>query len=208
MAASLPSAGARTQGPRSRPLRDRRPHPARFCVGRLASIDLKEMGTMRHVGWSIAAAAIGMVLVGTACTASSGSASAQTADAASASTYAVTLSDELTITPALIDAPANTALTFTVTNEGKGQHSFAVQAPGQTFETAMLDGGATATLDVPGLAAGNYEYLCTVPGHADAGMKGTLMVAGTSGTDQAAADTTTGTGASPMASMSAQQMAD
>jgi uncharacterized cupredoxin-like copper-binding protein len=166
------------------------------------------MGTMRHIGWSIAAAAIGMVLVGMACTASSGSASVQTADAASASTYAVTLSDELKIMPAMIDAPANAPLTFDITNEGKSQHSFAVQAPDQTYETAMLDGGATATLSVPSLPEGNYEYLCTVPGHADAGMKGTLMVAGAAGTDQAAAGARTGTGASPMASMSAQQMAD
>jgi len=162
---------------------------------------------MRHIRASIAAAAIGMLLAATACTASSGSTSGQTADAASASTYAVTLSDELKITPAMIDAPANTALTFDVTNEGKGQHSFAVQAPGQTYETALLDGGATATLAVPGLAAGSYEYLCTVPGHADAGMKGMLMVAEGAGTVQAAG-ATTGSSASPMASMTAQQMAD
>jgi hypothetical protein len=109
---------------------------------------------MRHIGWSIAAAAVGMILVGTACTASSAAAGAQTADAASASTYAVTLSDELKISPEMIDAPANTLLTFTVTNEGKGQHSFAVLASGQTYETAMLDGGTTATLEVPGSRPG------------------------------------------------------
>jgi FtsP/CotA-like multicopper oxidase with cupredoxin domain len=165
------------------------------------------MGMIRHIGWSIAAAAIVMVLVGTACTASSGSASGQTADLAAASMYAVTLSDELKITPAMIDAPANAPLTFTVTNEGKGEHSFAVQAADQTYETAMLDGGATATLEVPGLPAGNYEYLCTVPGHADAGMKGTLMVADAAGTVQAAGSTA-GSSATPMASMTAQEMAD
>jgi len=158
---------------------------------------------MRHTGWSIAAAAIGMVLVSTACTASSASG----AEAASASTYAVALSDELKIAPAMIDAPANTPLTFTVTNEGKGQHSFAVQAPGQTYETAMLDGGAAATLEVPGLAAGDYEYLCTVAGHADAGMKGMLMVAAAATGVQAAA-APVGPSAVPMASMTAQEMAD
>jgi len=169
---------------------------------------------MRHIGQrirrSIAAAAIGMVLVGTACTASSGSASAGNAEVASASTYAVTLSDELKISPEMIDAPANTPLTFTVTNEGKGQHSFAVLASGKTYETAMLDGGATATLEVPGLSAGNYTTECTVPGHADAGMKGMLMVADTAASDgtvqAAAADS--GASAAPMASMTAQQMAD
>jgi FtsP/CotA-like multicopper oxidase with cupredoxin domain len=169
----------------------------------------KEMGTMRHMGWSIAAAAIGVVLVGTACTASSGSSSGQTAETVAASTYAVSLSDELKITPAMIDAPANTPLTFAVTNEGKAQHSFAVQAPDQTYETAMLDGGATATLEVPGLAAGNYEYLCTVAGHADAGMKGMLMVADAAGAVQAAgAPADPGSSPAPMASMTAQQMAD
>src|ERR1041385_5164395 len=102
---------------------------------------------MRHMGersrWSIAAAVIGIVLVGTACTASSGSASAGEADVASASTYTGTLSDELKISPEMIDAPANAPLTFTVTNQGKGQHSFAVLTSDKTYETAMLEGGAT-----------------------------------------------------------------
>src|SRR5262245_15395061 len=169
----------------------------------------KELGTMRHISWSIAAAAIGMVLIGTACTASSGSPSAGTADLASASTYAVTLSDELKIAPEMIDAPANTPLTFTVTNEGKGQHSFAVIAPDQTYETAMLDGGASATLEVPGLPAGNYTTECTVTGHADAGMKGMLMVADAAGGGTVqAAGADAGASAAPMASMTAQQMAD
>src|SRR3954471_14357968 len=206
MPGSVRLAGSRAQGRRSRSPRDGRPQSPAKRVATLTPIDLKEMGTMRHTGWSIAAAAIGMVLVSTACTASSASG----AEAASGSTYAVALSDELKITPAMIDAPASTPLTFTVTNDGKGQHSFAVQAPGQTYETAMLDGGATATLEVPGLAAGSYTYLCTVPGHADGGMKGMLMVAdaaGGAGTVQTAG-TEAGAGATPMASMTAQQMAD
>src|SRR5436305_13990155 len=170
MQASVRAAPARTQGPRSRSHRAGRPHPMGNRAWTLTPIDLKETG-MRHLGqrtgqrmrqrtvWSIAAAAIGLVLVGTACTASSGSASGQTADAASASAYAVSLSDELKITPAMIDAPANTALTFNVTNEGKGQHSFAVQAPGQMYQTALPDGGATAPLEVPGPAAGHHASL-------------------------------------------------
>ena len=164
---------------------------------------------MRHIRWSVAAAAIGVLLVGTACTTSSGSATGSaTVDAASATTFAITLSDELKITPAMVDAPAETPLTFTVTNEGKGQHSFAVQAPGQTYETALLDGGATATLEVPGLPAGEYTTECTVPGHADAGMKGMLMVAAAGTGTVQAAGSDVGASPTPMASMSAQQMAD
>jgi uncharacterized cupredoxin-like copper-binding protein len=116
----------------------------------------------------------------------------------------VSLSDQLKIVPEMIDAPADAPLSFNVTNEGATQHSFAVLAGGQTYETPLLDGGTTATLDVPGLPAGSYTTECTVPGHADAGMKGMLMVA--AGTVQAAGDA--GASPAPMSSMTAQEMAD
>ena len=40
----------------------------------------------------------------------------------------------------------------------------------------QLGKGQTDTLRVSVLKAGNYEYLCTVPGHAAGGMKGILKV--------------------------------
>ena len=42
--------------------------------------------------------------------------------------------------------------------------------------TATIGQGASATLTVTILKAGTYEYLCTVPGHAAAGMKGVVRV--------------------------------
>jgi len=42
--------------------------------------------------------------------------------------------------------------------------------------TAMIGKGGSATLAVTVAKAGNYEYLCTVPGHAAGGMKGILKV--------------------------------
>ena len=42
--------------------------------------------------------------------------------------------------------------------------------------TKQIVPGSSATLTVAITKAGSYEYLCTVPGHATAGMKGLLKV--------------------------------
>jgi uncharacterized cupredoxin-like copper-binding protein len=41
----------------------------------------------------------------------------------------------------------------------------------------VINPGQTAKLTVTFTKAGSYPYLCTVPGHAAAGMKGVLRVA-------------------------------
>jgi len=72
---------------------------------------------------------------------------------------------------------------FYVKNEGTLTHSFKVcmSPKGGTADacagtaTPLLAPGKTAYLIVT-LAKGTYEYLCTVPGHAAAGMKGVLGV--------------------------------
>jgi len=43
-------------------------------------------------------------------------------------------------------------------------------------QTSNIDPGSTATLKVTFAKPGNYPYLCTIPGHAEAGMKGVLKV--------------------------------
>jgi manganese oxidase len=58
-----------------------------------------------------------------------------------------------------------------------------------------LQPNATAELDLGVLAAGNYEMFCEIPGHKDAGMTGTLMIAAdatTSGDTASGADAATG----------------
>ena len=39
-----------------------------------------------------------------------------------------------------------------------------------------VDGGASGTLEFTPTAAGEYEFTCTVTGHAEGGMMGTLTV--------------------------------
>jgi uncharacterized cupredoxin-like copper-binding protein len=62
-------------------------------------------------------------------------------------------------------------VTFTVKNAGKVGHDFKIGGK----KTAVLKPGKSAKLTVT-LKAGKAAYLCTVPGHAAAGMKGNLTV--------------------------------
>ena len=64
-------------------------------------------------------------------------------------------------------------ITITLTNASAVPHDVAIDgAPGVSDQ--VQDGG-TAELTV-NLPAGTYEYYCTVPGHRQAGMVGTLTV--------------------------------
>jgi uncharacterized cupredoxin-like copper-binding protein len=63
------------------------------------------------------------------------------------------------------------SVTFTVTNKGKIPHDFKIAGK----KTPLISPGKTAKLTVT-LKKGSYPYLCTVPGHAASGMKGTLKV--------------------------------
>jgi plastocyanin len=63
-----------------------------------------------------------------------------------------------------------------VTNDGELPHNMTVE--GQDLATSDLDPGASQQLEVGHrlLPAGNYEFICTIPGHAEQGMRGTLEV--------------------------------
>ena len=61
---------------------------------------------------------------------------------------------------------------FKVTIRGALRHDFKFGGK----KTIMLATGKIATLKVTFTKAGRYTYLCTVPGHAAAGMKGVLVV--------------------------------
>jgi uncharacterized cupredoxin-like copper-binding protein len=168
--------------------------------------------TKRRPAQLVAAAVLvvlGLVAAGCTSASSSGAAAGQGTGAAAANaSFDVSLSDQLKIDPAMIDAPADTPLTFNVTNTGQSQHTFAVKTADKTYDTGPVDAGGTATLDVPGLPAGTYETLCTVAGHEEAGMKGELMVAAASGGTAQASSGAAPSGTDTSQTMTAQQMAD
>jgi uncharacterized cupredoxin-like copper-binding protein len=90
-----------------------------------------------------------------------------------ATTDAVTAGkpQELRFTLAKKTVPKGT-VTFKVTNMGTLSHDFKIAGK----KTPLIAKGKSATLKITFKKAGKYPYLCTVPGHAAAGMKGTLTV--------------------------------
>lgn len=66
---------------------------------------------------------------------------------------------------------AKGSVTFKIMNKGKLAHDFKIA--GKT--SPMVQPGKSTTLKVT-LKAGKLKYQCTVPGHAAAGMRGTLTV--------------------------------
>ena len=73
---------------------------------------------------------------------------------------------------------------FAVTNKGTIPHDFKVCSSSKGGKanacrgkgTKVLSPGKSATLTIVFRKKGTYEFLCTVPGHAAAGMKGDLKV--------------------------------
>ncbi|MDQ3411148.1 MAG: cupredoxin domain-containing protein [Chloroflexota bacterium] len=65
--------------------------------------------------------------------------------------------------------------TFELVSEGAALHDFVVDALGIDVD---IEPGATTSATIPDDAApGEYEFYCSVPGHAAAGMVGTLVIA-------------------------------
>jgi len=132
-------------------------NPAALFWRAIALAALLVLGVTAIAGWQRASAAPGAGL-------------------AAAPGPPATISVEMTefaIEPAALTAPAGAPLTFAVANVGQIEHDFTIVDHGTTEPIAA---GATGELAVGPLEPGEYEVLCTVPGHADSGMTATLTV--------------------------------
>ena len=73
-------------------------------------------------------------------------------------------------------APAG-KLVVSSTNKSSTPHNIEIQGPGiQVPPGPVVSNGATSKLPPATLKPGKYVYFCTVPGHRQAGMQGTLTV--------------------------------
>ncbi|GMQ78771.1 MAG: plastocyanin/azurin family copper-binding protein [Anaerolineae bacterium] len=106
----------------------------------------------------------------------------------------VSVKDEFNFDPNTLSVKANDEITLTFENTGTLKHAFALLKEGVDLEHALEEDEeelheellleiheiasgerATETFTAPS-APGDYVFLCTVPGHAEAGMVGTLTV--------------------------------
>jgi uncharacterized cupredoxin-like copper-binding protein/mono/diheme cytochrome c family protein len=80
---------------------------------------------------------------------------------------------EMYFQPMEIKIPANTAVTILGRNVGVAPHNFELTGQGVSVDFVA---GEEKLIDIPALPAGEYEFICNVPGHKEAGMVGKLIV--------------------------------
>ena len=85
--------------------------------------------------------------------------------------HVTVVAEEFSFTLSRRTAPVGTVI-FTVVNKGKLSHDFKIAGK----KTALIKPGKRTTLKVVFRKKGHYSYVCTVRGHAAAGMKGVLAV--------------------------------
>jgi uncharacterized cupredoxin-like copper-binding protein len=100
-----------------------------------------------------------------------GAAAAAAAPQATRTTHVTVTAREFKFALSKRSVPTGTVV-FTVVNKGKVAHDFKIAGR----KTPLIKPGKRATVKVVFHKRGKYRYLCTVPGHAAAGMKGTLTV--------------------------------
>jgi uncharacterized cupredoxin-like copper-binding protein/mono/diheme cytochrome c family protein len=103
-------------------------------------------------------------------------------DSATADQFTI-VSHDIFFDPKEIEIPADQDVKILLPNEGVSAHDFSIDALGINVALAPGETGEV-TINAP---AGEYEYYCSVPGHKEAGMVGTLVVREVSAEEQAAA---------------------
>lgn len=81
--------------------------------------------------------------------------------------------EELTFSAQNGTIPAGNLL-VTFVNEGDAPHSLSFGSLGQS--TGTVPGGASKTLTLTNLEPGTYDFICAEPGHAGAGMTGSITI--------------------------------
>ncbi len=103
---------------------------------------------------------------------SGGSSDASSEPVAGAEEVTVRAGD-LWFEPERIEASTGAALNITVRNDGAVFHDFTIDELDLMID---VEAGDTVTAGLLDLEPGSYDFYCSVPGHARAGMTGTLVI--------------------------------
>jgi uncharacterized cupredoxin-like copper-binding protein len=137
---------------------------------------------MRRFGSVVTGALLVGLLAITACSGSAASGASPTAGAAVAASEApkgaqratITAGNSMSFEPAAIRVRAGQPVELTLRNDGQMPHDFTlgegVAQPVKITANGGQSATGTFTLDKPG----TYTFECSVPGHALAGMRGTI----------------------------------
>lgn len=82
--------------------------------------------------------------------------------------------NEYAFTPSTITVKKSEVVRVNFKNNGKFPHNFSIAELNVKSKTIQSGGEDTVTFTADKI--GSFTYICTVPGHADKGMKGTLIV--------------------------------
>ena len=88
--------------------------------------------------------------------------------------------EDMRFTPNRIDAKVGVPLTLRLTNKGTERHDLnfeAIHMPGLGGVESILEPGETRTITLSFDQPGTHTFICTLPGHAAAGMTGAAFVA-------------------------------
>jgi plastocyanin len=80
---------------------------------------------------------------------------------------------DINFNPKELTIPANTDVTINLVNKGVTAHNFNIDQ--LNVHSGDYSAGQTGTVTI-NAAPGTYEYYCSIPGHKEAGMVGTLTV--------------------------------
>jgi plastocyanin len=76
--------------------------------------------------------------------------------------------------------PTMTVIQLSLKDQANGQHTLAFDDPTVVWNIPVVNNANEVKTEKAGFPkAGDYEYHCTVPGHREAGMEGTLTVTDT-----------------------------
>ncbi|MGE3269467.1 MAG: plastocyanin/azurin family copper-binding protein [Chloroflexota bacterium] len=105
---------------------------------------------------------------------------AQAAPAGQVAAEQKVVATDLKFTPPALQAKVGQPVKIVLENKGVIEHDIAFPTmqsdkPVNSLK-AVVKSGQTGALEFTPSVAGTYEYICTIPGHKEAGMKGTINV--------------------------------